>query len=207
LETVCLKCLRKSPGDRYTSAEALAADLRRFLDGAPIQARRPDLLTRAWYWCRRPDRLRDAGLIHALLLLVNIPTLLLLEVRCLLQNHGTLFGASPWAALAEVPILLGLCGVGVWIGVRTIAGRGYAVWIGFAGWAVYVCIFGYHTLYFLIVHDFRGSYWIAVFLNAGWGAHGVLPLLYYGVALYSYYVNREEPVDRRTSRAHHGSEP
>jgi WD40 repeat protein len=39
LETICLKCLRKDPNQRYNTAEALAEDLRLFLDGQPLQTR------------------------------------------------------------------------------------------------------------------------------------------------------------------------
>ncbi len=51
LETICLKCLEKSPSLRYESAMALSADLERWRSGAPIWARplgRWERVTR-WY--------------------------------------------------------------------------------------------------------------------------------------------------------------
>jgi hypothetical protein len=69
LETVCLKCLRKEPSQRYVSALALADDLRRFLDGRPILARRSSILERGWRWCRRNKLLATTSVAAAMAML------------------------------------------------------------------------------------------------------------------------------------------
>ncbi len=70
LETIVLTAMAKEPMERYPTAAALAADLGRFLDDRPIQARPPDLARRLGRWARRhrPAVATVAVLVPALLL-------------------------------------------------------------------------------------------------------------------------------------------
>ena len=53
LETICLKCLEKDPARRFHSAAELADDLRRFLDGKPVTAKRASECRKVMLWVRR----------------------------------------------------------------------------------------------------------------------------------------------------------
>jgi WD40 repeat protein/serine/threonine protein kinase len=70
LETICLKCLGKSPRDRYSTAAQLAEDLELFLEDRPIKARPIGPLGRAWRWRRRNPVVAALGLGVATLVIV-----------------------------------------------------------------------------------------------------------------------------------------
>ncbi|MEO8160243.1 MAG: serine/threonine-protein kinase, partial [Arenimonas sp.] len=70
LDNILLKTLSKQPEQRYASVEALAQDLRRYLDGQPVQARAQSLGYRAHKYLRR----------HALGLFVGVGATTVLAV-------------------------------------------------------------------------------------------------------------------------------
>src|SRR5262245_20666696 len=68
LVTIVHKAIDRDPAHRYASAAALAADLQRFLDDEPIQARRVAPAERFLRWCRHNPAV--AGLLAAVAVLL-----------------------------------------------------------------------------------------------------------------------------------------
>jgi hypothetical protein len=95
LETICLACLQKSPGDRPASAGFLAEELRRFLNHEPIQLRRVSRYQQMLRWCRRHPRvamMRGALAALVLMVLSGIPLLLWQASLIAFADQQQLFG-------------------------------------------------------------------------------------------------------------------
>jgi serine/threonine protein kinase/WD40 repeat protein len=72
LETILLKSLAKRPEDRYATAQAMADDLRCWLEHRPIKARRPSLADRTSKWMLRNQRTVFSGITVMALLLITL---------------------------------------------------------------------------------------------------------------------------------------
>ncbi|MEX2141774.1 MAG: serine/threonine-protein kinase [Pirellulales bacterium] len=84
LDWIVLKALAKERSNRYQTATALAADVRRYLDDQPIEARRVPEWVRAWRWARRRPALA------ALLIVSTIAAFALVGASVEFSNNARL---------------------------------------------------------------------------------------------------------------------
>ena len=71
LETIVLKSLAKDPRDRFATAHEMSEELRRFVEGRPIESRAFPTYERLWRWCRRnPGPASLAALAAGLVLIL-----------------------------------------------------------------------------------------------------------------------------------------
>jgi hypothetical protein len=99
LVTIVHKAIAREPVQRYPDAQALGNDLRRFIEGRPILARRISATERTWRWCRRNPVI--AGMLVSMVIaLAGVFGLWLRSERLLALTRKQAFGLQLDQAIA-----------------------------------------------------------------------------------------------------------
>jgi serine/threonine-protein kinase len=122
LEAICLKALAKEPDERYRSAAALARDLRAFLRGEPVSARRLSLAGRVHKTLNRRHQIVSQRRWSTLLVLEGATIL----AGCALVNLWQLWGVTAdklWPVLVTKTVQVGIM-LYLAVGFKPFHGRG-----------------------------------------------------------------------------------
>jgi serine/threonine-protein kinase len=103
VETICLKCLEKSPASRYATALALAEDLRCYREGEPITARSVNVLDRL---ARTLERSRHDIEFHSYASMLHLFAALVLVVEMVVH---LLVHTGQWVFLLPLTRVCQLC--------------------------------------------------------------------------------------------------
>lgn len=102
LDTICRKAIEKKPARRYQSAGELAEDLRRFVEGRPILARRATRTQQALRWAQRHLAILSAAGVMCVLAFVTLLfayRTYLYQARWNEAEYARLFEAAQMAAV------------------------------------------------------------------------------------------------------------
>jgi hypothetical protein len=134
LEAVCLKCLHKIPPRRYGTAEALAADLARFLEGEPISIQQSGLLDRLAGALDRVQLQAQFAAYGSLLLWLALAMFLpevLVNVAIVLDGPFYLVALGQFGRLAAFLVLVGYFRGWQWAPRGAVERQLWFVWGGY----------------------------------------------------------------------------
>jgi hypothetical protein len=127
LESICMKAMSREPGHRYASAGEMAEDLRCFLRGEAVRARAYTFCGTALLWCRRPERVRDAGAIAVFLAVVLVLWAIWGGVVSVVLGHAT----HPAKAVLHIAAMIGFFYLPMGaVGLATLRHKLPALWMG-----------------------------------------------------------------------------
>ena len=104
LDAICLKCLRKSAGNRYPGARELADDLGRYLEGRAVGVRPLGTVQRTLRWARREPVLATTAAFATLALVIGITATSLQWQRA--ENNAATSSTRLWESRREAALRL-----------------------------------------------------------------------------------------------------
>ncbi|TWU24815.1 Serine/threonine-protein kinase PrkC [Novipirellula galeiformis] len=123
LRTIIIKCLSRTPENRFVSADALAQDLDAFVGGRPVSARNATWLNRTITWCRDAKRTREACLFT----LAAIACMTTWVLYSLTLVWGPTFpGQDAWGPTVQAMAIVGI--INVPIVIFAYLGLGQRLW-------------------------------------------------------------------------------
>ena len=190
LENICLKAMSKEPERRYRAAAELAEDLRRYLDGEPVRARPAGFFGRASLWCRRPERIRDAGAFTIFLGAVLTAWNALGAAYLALGLHKKMDRPYEGALMLIVEVLVFYLPT-AWVGLATLRGRLLAVWVGCVFSLILTAILLAYVLGFTwVLADMPAKFDLTIPLFHFLLVLAGITLFLYVAALIAWYSNR-----------------
>ncbi|MCA9218507.1 MAG: protein kinase, partial [Planctomycetales bacterium] len=120
LETISLKCLQKSPTERYESAGELSGELGRYLKGEPIKSRPVSTFERLIKYSKRFPLTNALLCIITMIISVLLFPLATLDSQVLDAYQDALSSSAPWFFI--IGFVLGIWVIqdlAIWLGFKT----------------------------------------------------------------------------------------
>lgn len=207
LEFVCIKCLEKDPQRRYHSAESLATELSRFLDGEPVSAARSGLLDRVAGALERVQ-LQDRFLAYGSLLRALAPVMLIPEILvtviCWYEQAGVLLLLTQCARITGFLAVVQAYRGGQWLPQGPAERQLWSLWGGYvlccftAGAATRIAFGVFDTALELQIYMAISCLTALAFFvlsSTFWGYAAVIGLLFIGVTFLMAFDLRFAPLE------------
>lgn len=149
LDCIVMKCLEKDRNRRYETAKEFAADVQRYLNDEPIQARPITMLQRMWRWYRRHVPLFAGAYTVFMFATQGVMYIVMFSIVQFLirsPNAGELL-----SGFVPTVVTVLLCLVGAEMGVAAFRGKRRGLWMSLIAFVLFSIGYGWSLFWAIAI--------------------------------------------------------